>query len=350
MSAPTSDAIHAATTGRSAVLVAAGAAALSLSATFVKLADVTAGTAAFLRCAIALFALVPLAVREARRSGAMPANLYPIAIMAGVFLGADYIMWTGSILDVGASIATVLINVQVIVLPVLGLVVDRTSISRRFMFAAPCMLLGVAMAGGVIGGSGSAADHAVRGSLLGIAAGVAYAVYLFLNRRSVQRSPRHLVIPVCVSTASAAVTAGIIGAAMDDINLSITAASWGWMVALAMIGQVAAWLVISAGSRSLRIDTVAALLLCQPVLGIVFGYLVLTETPSAVQIFGSAVVVAAVWSATRCPAAPLRAETTRISVDPVFPLLEPRQHVDQILGDDRGGRGFAGGVTGVERE
>ncbi|OZC30066.1 EamA/RhaT family transporter [Gordonia polyisoprenivorans] len=287
--------------GRPAILIVAGAAALSLSATFVKLGDVTAGTAAFLRCVIALAALIPMALWEVRRRGAMPVGLYPLAILAGIFLGADYIMWTASILDVGASIATVLINVQVIVLPVLALVIDRVAIPGRFALAAPCMLLGVAMAGGVIGDSGIAAAHAVRGSILGVAAGAAYAVYLFLNRRSVQRSPRHIVTPICVATASAAATAGVIAAAMGDINLSIPAASWGWMVALALIGQVAAWLFISTGSRSLSANVVAGLLLLQPVLAIVFGYLVLAETPTRIQIAGSVIVIAAVWTANHHP-------------------------------------------------
>ncbi|WP_230592706.1 hypothetical protein [Rhodococcoides fascians] len=58
-----------------AALVIAGAASLSLSATFVKIADVTSGTAAFLRCLIALAALVPMALWELHRRGAMPTRL-----------------------------------------------------------------------------------------------------------------------------------------------------------------------------------------------------------------------------------------------------------------------------------
>ncbi len=285
--------------GGNAALVIAGAASLSLSATFVKLADVTSGTAAFLRCLIALAALVPMALWELHRRGAMPARLYPMAIGAGVFLGADYVMWTASILDVGASIATVLINVQVVVLPLIALVVDRTAIPRRFLMAVPCMLLGVALAGGLIGGTG--ADNALRGSILGIAAGAAYAAYLFLNRRSTQYSPSHLVTPICVATASATVTAGVVSAGLGDLDLAISASAWGWMIALALLGQVAAWLFISSGSRSLAANTVAALLLLQPVLAIAFGFVVLSERPTWMQLAGAAVVVGAVWTATRHP-------------------------------------------------
>ncbi|WP_052077968.1 DMT family transporter [Rhodococcoides fascians] len=221
-----------------------------------------------------------------------------MAIGAGVFLGADYVMWNVSVLDVGASIATVLINVQVVVLPLIALVVDRTAIPRRFLMAVPCMLLGVALAGGLIGGTG--ADNALRGSVLGIAAGAAYAAYLFLNRRSAQRSPSHLVTPICVATASATVTAGVISTGFGDLDLDISAAAWGWMIALALLGQVAAWLFIGSGSRSLAANTVAALLLLQPVFAIAFGFVVLSERPTWIQLAG-AVVVGAVWTATRRP-------------------------------------------------
>lgn len=286
--------------GRSATLVVLGAASLSLSATFVKLADVTSGTAAFLRCALALVVLVPLAVWEVRRRGAMPVPLYPLAIVAGVFLGADYMMWTKSILDVGASIATVLINVQVVVLPLIALVVDKTAVPRRFLLAAPAMVLGVALAGAVIGPAGdTGSGNAVRGSILGIAAGVAYAGYLFLNRRSGQRSPMHTITPICVATASAAVTAGVISAPLGDLDLTITARAWAWMIALALLGQVAAWLFVSVGSRDLPTNTIAGLLVLQPVLAIVFGFLVVHERPTRLQLLGAAVVVGAVWTANR---------------------------------------------------
>ncbi len=57
------------------MLVTSGAACLSASAVFVKLADIDAGTAAFLRCAIALVPLVPMLLFEARRNRALPWRL-----------------------------------------------------------------------------------------------------------------------------------------------------------------------------------------------------------------------------------------------------------------------------------
>jgi drug/metabolite transporter (DMT)-like permease len=282
------------------LLVVSGAACLSTSAMFVKLADVNAGTAAFLRCAVALVPLVPMLMRETRRHRRLPGSLQRYSLLAGVFLGVDYVMWTISILDIGAAIATVLINVQVIVFPLLARVFSGTRIPRRFLYMSPFMLAGIVLASGVLDHSPQVRNP-VRGAVLGIAAGVAYAVYLYLTRLSGRRSPQHVVAPVCISTASAAVAAGLISMLTTGLPLAIPAVSWGWIIALALLGQVAAWLLISKGSPNVAPNVSAALLLLQPVMAIGLGLLVLHENPTVSQLTGCALVIGAVWFANRAP-------------------------------------------------
>ncbi|WP_373317526.1 DMT family transporter [Streptomyces glebosus] len=281
-------------------LVIGGAACLSASAMFVKLADTTAGTAAFLRCALALGILVPLLVHEIRRNGRLARRLQGCAALAGVFLGIDYVMWTMSILDVGAAVATVLINVQVIAFPLLARLIGGTVMSRRFLCTTPVMLGGITLASGALQG-GAEDGSPVRGTLLGVGAGVAYAAYLYLNRLSGERSPVHVVTPVCISTAAAAVTAGVVGLFTTGITLSMSPASWGWIIALALLGQVAAWLLISTGTPQLAPNTSAALLLLQPVMAMGCGLLILRETATSWQLAGCVVVIAAVWFSHRTP-------------------------------------------------
>ncbi|MEH3155916.1 MAG: EamA family transporter [Gordonia paraffinivorans] len=119
-----------------------GAACLSVSAVLVKLAGADAPTTAFLRCALAVVAMMPFVLWERRRHGSLSVRASLWSVAAGVALGMDYAAWTASIYDVGAGISTVLINVQVIVLPTLALIVDREAIPRRFLAATPLLLGG----------------------------------------------------------------------------------------------------------------------------------------------------------------------------------------------------------------
>ncbi|WP_267898194.1 DMT family transporter [Streptomyces sp. CMB-StM0423] len=164
-----------------ATMVIGGSACISLSAIFVKLSDVNAGTAAFLRCLLALLLLAPLAALELRRLGPRARRPVLTDLTAGLLLGVDFVFWAASIRDVGASIATVLLNIQVIVFPLLARLLTRTTLPRGFWLTAPVLLAGVALAGGAIGNP-EPGSNPVTGILYGTAAGVAFAGYLFLTR------------------------------------------------------------------------------------------------------------------------------------------------------------------------
>ncbi|GAA4290957.1 hypothetical protein GCM10023178_63880 [Actinomadura luteofluorescens] len=88
------------------LLLIAGAAFISVSAILFRLSGVSSGTAAFFRCALALPVLVPLALWERRRTG--PRRRAGVDVIAGLLLGADFVLWGASIDGVGAGIATVL--------------------------------------------------------------------------------------------------------------------------------------------------------------------------------------------------------------------------------------------------
>lgn len=287
---------------RAVVLLTAGSACTAASGAFVKLSGADAGTAAFLRCALALLVLVPFALREYARAGARPRRLLLLDLGAGALLGVDFVLWSACVLNLGASISAILLNVQVVVFPLLARLVSGTRMPVRFVLAIPVMLTGVALASGVVGGSGASGDP-VTGVLYGTAAGVSYAGYLFLTRLAGGRTP-HTVTPVCASTAAATVSAALLGTAMTGITMPDTLPAWGWLAALALFGQVLTWLLIGTALPQLAPNVGAAVLLLQPVLAVLVGVLALSENLTVYQVGGSVLVVATVWYATRTPARP----------------------------------------------
>lgn len=277
------------------LLVVAAAAILSVSALFVKLSGVTTSTAAFHRCALALPALVPLAWREIRALGPRRARWVGIDLLAGAFLGADLMLWGESIGAVGAGIATVVNNVQVVVLPLLAFAIARERVSGTFLLMTPVMLGGVALAGGIADSQafGSAPGY---GALFGAASGVAYAGYLFLLRLG---GGRHRAAPVCLATASAAATALVVGGPWRGVDFAIGWSAFGWLLALALSAQVVAWLLLGAALPRLSSSVGGTLLLLQPVLAVLLGIALLGEQPSAWQLLGCALVVGVVWWTSR---------------------------------------------------
>ncbi|MDN5737743.1 MAG: DMT family transporter [Brevibacterium aurantiacum] len=281
-------------TALAASAVLAGALCLSISAILVKLAGVDAATTAVLRCAIAVIALIPLALLERRRHGGLSRSGILWAIAAGVALGIDYIAWTASIYLVGAGVATVLVNVQVIVLPLLALLVDRERVSVRFLISLPLMLIGVGLVGGIVT-LAEVGDNAVLGTVLALIAGIGYGVYMFLTRRGTRRKAEGTIQPLAWATASAAVTSAVIAQFTGGLHLTgIGPSAWMYLIALALLGQVVAWLLINRGSVRLVPSMTASLLLIQPVLALVLAALILGEQLTVGQALGAGLVVVAV--------------------------------------------------------
>lgn len=300
--------------------VLAGALCLSVSAILVKFAGVDAATTAMLRCTIAVVVLAPLAFGERSRRGALSRPGMGWAIIAGIALGIDYAAWTAAIYQVGAGISTVLINVQVIVLPLLALVVDREPIARRFLWALPLMMLGISLVGG-LWNTAVLGAQAVTGTLLGLLAGLGYGAYLFLTRRATKGKPGSGVQPLAWSTASAAVTTTVIAPLTGGLHLTgISQRSWVLLIVLAVVGQVVAWLLIHHGSVRLAPTTTATLLLIQPVLALGLAALTLAEYPTMLQLLGAATVVAAVAASSGLYKTRVSTSRRRAS------MPRPRQH------------------------
>lgn len=281
------------------VIAAAGAVTISLTAVLTKLADTTAATVVLYRCLLALPPLALFVWWEVRRHGWPRPHTLTVQALGGIFLGLDFALWTQSIMMIGAGIATIINNVQVIVVPLLAWVVYRDRIPLRFVITLPVMFVGISLAGGLVGQTPPETADPVLGTLLGLASGVAYAGYIVV----VGRTGSHLRAnsQVFVSTVAAGVSGTALGLVWGSIDLTPGWATIGWLVLLALSAQVIGWVLLGASLPRLPAQVGAALLLLQPALALVFAMLLVNENPTGWQLAGSAVVIAAVWFVSRTP-------------------------------------------------
>lgn len=275
-------------------LILGAAALLSTTAVFVILSGANAATAAFHRCFLAAIVLLPIAGLEIVRRGRPPRAVYGISAVGGVFLGVDFIMWAQAVLDTGAAVSTLLISTQVFVFPGLLWLLHQNRPSSQFLWALPVMVCGLVLAAGVLGADPQA-QAPLRGGVLAALAGACYGVYLYGNFRCRQIDGRFIVVPVAVSTSAAALTIFVAGTAMGTLVLIPPLASAGWLIALALLGQVLPWLLLSASATGVSAEVAASLMLLQPVGALLLGVLLAGERPSVVQLCGMALVAASVW-------------------------------------------------------
>ncbi|MDD7932498.1 DMT family transporter [Actinomycetospora straminea] len=288
------------------LVAVAGSLCIAFSPIFIALAGTSPGTATFFRCALALPLLAPLALlewRRRRRTAASTGNRPFVLLLGGVLLGLDMTLWAESVRAVGAGVSTVVVNAQVVILPLLAFLVLGERVRRTFVLAVPVMLVGVALAGGLVGGSEAMVGSApVRGTVTALVAAVAYAGYLLFVRLGA--GPGQRFTPVAIATVGAGATSFVIGSFWQGVDLAPGWPAIGWLVALAVVGQVTGWVLIASALPRLPSSTGASILLLQPVGAVLLGAVILGERPGVLQLLGCAVVLGAVAVAARTRAAP----------------------------------------------
>ncbi|WP_231999074.1 DMT family transporter [Mycobacterium sp. 1081908.1] len=279
----------------------AGALCLSASAVFLKLAATTPATATAARCLLALPVVAGLAIPELQRGQRLSRRGVLSAVCCGALFAGDMLLWTQAIPEVGVGLSTVLVNTQVAVVPLLSWLVDRERISFQFLLALPALLAGVALAGGMLE-HGISGSNPALGTVHAIGAALCYSGFLFLLRRGGQAGQPMQTYAVLLATS--AVVAVAVGPWWHGLDLRPGWRAVGWLILVAVTGQLLGWLFVAFFSARVPSTVSSALLLLTPVGAVVLGAAVLGERPSVLQLGGCALVLSAGYLASSAPEFP----------------------------------------------
>ncbi len=274
-----------------------GALTIAFSSILVRLSHASPSTAAIFRCVYALPILGWLAYREDQRFGRRGWRERSAGLAAGVFFATDLMLWNHSIADVGAGLATVLANIQVVVLPLVAWALLAEHPGRKVLAALPVAALGVLLISGVLE-HGAFGRDPTGGTLFGIGAGTAYVGFLLLLRRG-GADLRRAAGPLCDATAVSAALCVAAGLVIGDAHLVPAWPSAGWLVLLALSSQVVGWLLIGASLPRLPAAIGSVLLTIQPIASVALAALIFSESPSGLQLAGVALVLTALVVAGR---------------------------------------------------
>jgi drug/metabolite transporter (DMT)-like permease len=273
-----------------------GAMCIAFSGVFYSWAAVSPSTGTVYRALFGLPLLGLVAWLEHRRYGGLPARTVRLALLAGVFFAGDLLFWHHAIEAVGAGLATVLGNLQVLVVGVVAWIAFGERPSRNTFLALPVVLVGVALISGAVGGRAFGANPGL-GVVLGVATAFCYGAYLLIIRRG-GRDLRRPAGPVAIATISTAAVAALAGIVVGDLDPLPGPTSLAWLAVLGLTSQSLGYLLISLSLSRLPAVLTSIILLAQPVMTVGLGIVLLHEAPSVTQLLGVALVIGGIAVAT----------------------------------------------------
>ena len=274
----------------------AGALAISFSGILFRAAHVSPTTGAMYRCLLALPVLWPLSWLENRKYGPRPLRQRALAWLAGVLFALDLIVWHYGIEQVGAGLATVLGNLQVVFVGLLAWVILGERPSNRSLAAIPVALFGVLLISGVLE-SGAYGKNPGLGVVYGILTALCYSGFLLVLRAG-NEDIRRPAGPLFDATLVSGLTCIPIGLALGNLDWTPGWPAWGYLLLLAWSSQALGWLLISITLPRLPAAITSVLLTFQPVLTVLFAWAILGESPSPLQLGGVALVLSGLLIAT----------------------------------------------------
>jgi drug/metabolite transporter (DMT)-like permease len=266
---------------------------ISFSAIFVRLAGVSPDTSAFFRTLYALPALLFLWLRFGSRR--QPPALLGLALLSGFAFGLDLVFWHRAIQWIGAGLATVLGNMQVVFVGLAAWLIHKER-PRDSVFAGVALALtGMIFVSG-LGRPDAYGENPVLGAIFGLLTAIAYTLFLLLLRRST-RDEATPFGAFFLSTLAATITIGAVGAIGSfggPLDLAWAWPAHGWLLALALGSQVAGWLLITYALPRLPAVESSVLLLLQPAATLLWAWLLFGEDLSRTQWLGVVLVMTGV--------------------------------------------------------
>ena len=298
------------------IVLVCSAVVLSLAPILVRLTETGPAAAGLWRFIFALPLLFLLTHRPGGEGVGRPSKWMALA---GLFFFLDLSFWHYGIVMTSVANATVLCNLTPVVVTLFAWIVLKERPRAVFLLALAFAMIGAfAMAAGADGGQGT---DPLLGVLFSLSVALWYAGYFLAVKaaRNTAGAARVMLwstaIPIPLMLAACL--------ALGESVIPATAAGWAACVGLGVMHVAGQGGVAWALGRVSAAMT-AVVILIQPVVAAILGWLVFGETMTAIQIGGGALVLSAVllaqWSARGRPPAALERQTGAESVDPA-PVL-----------------------------
>ncbi|MEA4858432.1 MAG: DMT family transporter [Solidesulfovibrio sp.] len=270
-----------------------GAACISFSAVFVKLAAVAPSVSAFYRLGIGGLTLFALLAATRNLPAARRAMRWP-ALGCAVFFVCDLLCWHASINHIGPGLATLVGNFQVFLVTAAAAVATRRPPRPAFLAAMAIALCGLYLVVGR-GFAGQTPEFRL-GVGYGLATSVFYALFILTLKKAVTDHGRAapMAAMAVLSLAGAALLAPVVVGVGASFALP-TARSVLALAGLGVVGQAVGWLAISMGLSGARPALAGLILLLQPTLSYLWDVLFFGKPTGPVELAGVALALGGIY-------------------------------------------------------
>ena len=211
-------------------------------------------------------------------------------IASGVALGAHFGFWISSLDYTSVAASVVLVSTQPVFVAVLAYLLfgERTT---------PLSFLGIVVAisgTAVIALGETVGSSAFYGNVLALIGAVTVAVYVLIGRSS--RTGGIGVLPYSIVVYSAAAATLLPVALLYDVRLwGYSGQTWFWLAAITLGPQLMGHTVFNWALRYVQASVISGTILAEPVVAALLAWLVLSERPGLLTLFGGAVVLAGLY-------------------------------------------------------
>jgi drug/metabolite transporter (DMT)-like permease len=277
----------------------AGASCIALAPIMVKLSPLGPQASAFWRLTFALPALAIWACWEQKGPREEAPFPWLLLALAGFLFAGDLATWHAGIVRTSAANATFLSNLTPIVVVAFAWVTTRATPKRAYWIAVAVALIGSLLLSG--GAPGSDHEH-LLGDGLSALTSVWYGFYLL----AVTRMRTHLgagTIMLGSSFVAAlfclAVTLIAGEPLLPQLNGQHWIVVWWPLLVLGLVAHVGGQGLLAVGFGMVPTHIASVLILWQPVLVGLLGWLILSEALGPLQLAGGTLVLVGVWMAKR---------------------------------------------------
>lgn len=271
----------------------AGAAMISFSGVFVKIANVGPTVSAFYRMLFGCLMLMAIVIIS-RKKIWQGWGAGGLMIICGFFFAIDLLVWHRSVLYVGPGLATILTNFQVFFLAGFGIIILRERLTIRYVLSVPLGLFGLFL---IMGGDWSALDSDYKlGVLFGLLAAMAYSCYLLTLRKLQSRRDQASTLPtIAMISLSTAVLLAFQMVLEGESFIIPDCKSWISLITYGFLGQVLGWVFISRGIAKVDASRVGLVLLLQPSLSFIWDIIFFQRSAGMIEILGCILAITAIY-------------------------------------------------------